>query len=319
MFSEQLAHKICQHLQQTQIVKVTQFKSLWSHFGALYRVRFADNTKPLVIKAITQPTNVAHPKGWNSDFATQRKLRSYQVENAFYKYYSQVLPNATPHYFGTINHNNSQYLLLEDLADSGFDEISPHCIESVKLCLSWLAQLHAKFLDKAPQHLWQQGNYWHLATRTDEFNALTDTRLKEHASVFDSALRASPYQTIIHGDAKIANFMINKSKVNAIDFQYAGKGVGIIDVILLLSSAFSSDELYLYESTLLNHYKSELIMQFGLLNIANGNQIAHTWLALYDCAWADFVRFLAGWSPNHWKLHPYALEKVNKVLTPNSL
>ena len=31
-----------------------------------------------------------------------------------------------------------------------------------------LAELHARFLGEAPEGLWSEGSYWHLATRLDE-------------------------------------------------------------------------------------------------------------------------------------------------------
>ena len=38
------------------------------------------------------------------------------------------------------------------------------------------------------------------------------------------------------------------------------------------------------------------------------------WRDLYAVAWADFVRFLAGWSPQHWKLDAYSLRLTKQVI-----
>jgi len=35
---------------------------------------------------------------------------------------------------------------------------------------------------------------------------------------------------------------------------------------------------------------------------------------LYRVAWADFHRFLKGWSPGHWKLTGYSERVVREVL-----
>ena len=38
------------------------------------------------------------------------------------------------------------------------------------------------------------------------------------------------------------------------------------------------------------------------------------WRALYPFAWADFFRFLQGWSPGHWKLHRYSTRLTDEVI-----
>ena len=58
----------------------------------------------------------------------------------------------------------------------------------------------------APDGLWEQGTYWHLKTRPQELEALTDKRLKNAAELIDHTLRSCSYKTLVHGDAKLANF-----------------------------------------------------------------------------------------------------------------
>ena len=38
------------------------------------------------------------------------------------------------------------------------------------------------------------------------------------------------------------------------------------------------------------------------------------WRELYPFAWADFCRFLSGWSPGHWKLNTYSDQITQVVL-----
>jgi len=43
------------------------------------------------------------------------------------------------------------------------------------------------------------------------------------------------------------------------------------------------------------------------------------WRKLYPYAWADFSRFLIGWSPKHHKLNQYSKKMVENVLNNLSI
>jgi hypothetical protein len=38
------------------------------------------------------------------------------------------------------------------------------------------------------------------------------------------------------------------------------------------------------------------------------------WRTLYRVAWADFHRFMKGWSPGHWKLSAYSERVTREVI-----
>ena len=61
--------------------------------------------------------------------------------------------------------------------------------------------------------LWETGTYWHLETRPDELVKLQDKKLKEFAPLIDSKLSSAKYQTLVHGDAKLANFCFSDDLV----------------------------------------------------------------------------------------------------------
>ena len=70
--------------------------------------------------------------------------------------------------------------------------------------------------------LWPQGTYWHLATRLDELAAIDDAEIRASAQALDAQLAAATFQTILHGDAKEANFCFTRDgrSAAAVDFQY---------------------------------------------------------------------------------------------------
>jgi thiamine kinase-like enzyme len=212
-------------------------------------------------------------------------------------------------------------LLLEDLDAAGFAGRRRSVNDAeVDACLSWLANFHATFMGKQSEELWTIGTYWHLATRPDELDALDDSPLKAAAAELDRRLTDTPFQTSVHGDAKLANFCFSADGRNAaaVDFQYVGGGCGMKDVAYFISSCFDEDECERLESTLLDRYFEFLhegLKRSG--NAIDSRALEANWRELYPVAWTDFFRFLQGWSPGHWKAHRYSQRLASEVL--NSL
>ena len=204
-------------------------------------------------------------------------------------------------------------LLMEDLDQAGFakryDEGS---LESVRLGIRWLAYFHAKFLNQALHMLWPIGTYWHLATRPDEFAQMPEGELKQKATQLDSALNNARFQTLLHGDAKLANFCFSDdgSDLAAVDFQYVGRGAGIKDVMYFMGSCLDDAELTELADDLLDEYF--VILKRAVERYHKGTFVSlgfaaleYEWRDLVPFAWADFQRFLAGWAPEHYKLNGY--------------
>ncbi|GAB5558053.1 MAG: hypothetical protein SchgKO_22660 [Schleiferiaceae bacterium] len=170
------------------------------------------------------------------------------------------------------------------------------------------------------QGLWEVGTYWHLDTRPDEWSKIENKEIKAKAAAMDAALKNAKYQTLVHGDAKLANFLFasDGNSVAAVDFQYVGGGCGMKDVAYFLGSCMSSDEMELYEKALLEHYFSEL--QSTLQSAIPENspidfeELKAEWTALYSFAHADFLRFLLGWMPTHQKINGYNQRLMKTVL-----
>jgi len=257
-------------------------------------------------------SSTAHPRGWKSAIGHQRKLRSYQVENTFYQSYAKSSQARVPQCYGYTEKNGSSLLVLEDLDASGFpirrEEVNEIQFEN---CISWLAQFHADFMSKEPLGLWETGTYWHLDTRPDEWEAMKDSSLKNAAHLIDQKLKNTSFQTLVHGDAKLANFCFGaQDQIAGLDFQYIGGGCGMKDLAYFVGSCMGEEECEKNESFILNHYFQELEEAMGQ-NVA---AIEQEWRPLYCFAWADFHRFLKGWSPSHWKINDYSERVCREVL-----
>lgn len=300
----------------TQIVQ-----SLWSGYGQILRFTLDGGRLPsVIVKHVRWPDHQNHPRGWNSDRSHERKLQSYQVETKWYDRYAQLCSETcrVPRCLALETQAGEVIMVMEDLDASGFAG-RPQRVSELELdaCLSWLASFHATFMGESPDGLWPSGTYWHLATRPDELDALPDGRLKDAAAIIDRQLSDSPFQTFVHGDAKLANFCFSNDggNVAAVDFQYVGGGCGMKDVAYFISSCLDEDESEARAPALLDRY-------FDLLRDAlerSGKQLDFAaleadWRALYPVAWTDFYRFLQGWSPGHWKLHRYSERLANEVL-----
>jgi len=183
--------------------------------------------------------------------------------------------------------------------------------------LKWLANFHITFLSQKPVGLWDVGTYWHLATRLDEYELIENQELKAKAHRIDSLLNQCKYQTLVHGDAKLANFCFsqNGEVVAAVDLQYVGGGCGIKDVAYFLGSCLSSDECETNESELLDYYFSELKIAFDSSTHNDDFSLLESeWRDMYPIACTDFIRFMLGWMPTHQKINGYNLNLMTSVL-----
>ncbi|MDQ8203117.1 phosphotransferase [Pelagicoccus sp. SDUM812003] len=306
--------------------EIETLQTLWSGYGKIARYALEDcELDSVIVKRIKLPTRTLHPRGWNTDRSHQRKVRSYEVETAWYRNANNRCDAScrTPKCYAVDSHGEETLIVLEDLDAAGFTErrqqASP---EARDACIDWLASFHARFMGMKPEGLWPKGTYWHLDTRPDELEALEDIELKRAAAKIDALLSSSPFQTIVHGDAKIANFCFSADErcVAAVDFQYVGGGCGMKDLAYFIGSCLSESECERLEEQLLGRYFSVLRSALSRQQSeVNADELEANWRALFPFAWTDFHRFLKGWSPGHWKLNTYserlaraALKKLNK-------
>ena len=293
-------------------------ETLWSNYGEIVRLSFKN--KSIIVKHIKLPKNLSHPRGWNTNLSHQRKIKSYEIEVNWYKEFSTNIDNRcrVPIGLKTFKTNSEWLIVMEDLSFSGYAVTTMKANKNhLKSCISWLANFHAKYMNVKSDLLWEIGTYWHLDTRPDELKVLADKRLKYYAKELDNKLKNSKYQTIVHGDAKLANFCFNHdgSKCAAVDFQYVGHGCGMKDLIYFMSSAINPEDCEEKESWVIDTYFNELAnsLKFYKVDI-NILDIESEWRPLYYFAWADFQRFIKGWNPKHYKINYYTESLTLKVL-----
>ena len=308
----------CFHLEDIQ--------SLWSGYGKIMRYGLkGGNCDSVVVKHVRLPDKAHHPRGWNTDRSHQRKVKSYQVESVWYRVWGSNCDEScrVPKCY-SIESNEDEFLMVfEDLDASGFsirkDSVT---VADMEACLLWLAHFHATFMGETPTGLWEVGTYWHLDTRPDEWAVLDDVELKRAAAKIDQRLRNARYQTIVHGDAKLANFCFADSnysdkceQVAAVDFQYVGGGCGMKDVAYFIGSCLYEDDCERFESLLLDYYFAALRDALKVRKKDIDHEvIEQEWRALYPVAWTDFHRFVKGWSPGHWKIHSYSERLARQVI-----
>ncbi|GAF03003.1 oxidoreductase family protein [Saccharicrinis fermentans] len=299
-----------------------EIQSLWSGYGSIVRIGLKGSTiEGVVAKHVKMPQQNKHPRGWNTDVSHLRKVKSYQVETSFYKNYAgRCTANCrVPRPYIIEARHQEIFMVMEDMDASGFEErLSSVSWQEIKTCLSWLAHFHATFLNEKPVGLWNIGTYWHLDTRPEELAVLEDKALKQAASQIDQKLNETQYLTIVHGDAKLANFCFSADgkHVAAVDFQYVGGGCGMKDVAYFIGSCLHEEECETYEQRILDYYFKTLksAIQSRRLEL-NYEELEKQWRALYPLAWTDFHRFLKGWSPGHWKINSYSERITRQVLT----
>ena len=305
-----------------EVLAISEIQSLWSGYGSIKRLLLKGAETPsVIVKLISPPSSADHPRGWNTGLSHQRKLKSYQVESNWYG--QRGLDGSwgdarIPQCYGVHQEGDQVLLVLEDLDAAGFLERHSFVNDlQWKSCVRWLAQFHAAGMDVDLQGLWETGTYWHLETRPDELERLDDFELKQASNAIDQKLKSAKFQTLVHGDAKLANFCFQPQgdKVAAVDFQYIGGGCGMQDLAYFVGSCFRDEEAEQREEEALDYYFKffEEAIKSGASKVS-AKEVEAEWRPLYRVAWADFHRFMKGWSPGHWKLSDYSARVTRGVI-----
>ena len=109
---------------------------------------------------------------------------------------------------------------------------------------------------------------------------------------------------------KESNSITEYGQVAGVDFQYVGGGCGMKDVAYFIGSCLNESDCERLEPKLLDTYFTYLHKALGKKNEA----LEKEWRPLYRVAWADFHRFLKGWSPSHWKINSFSERITTEVI-----
>jgi hypothetical protein len=302
--------RICSATGARRVERIAHLQAVWSGWGELARYRLVDGPVETVVVKHIAPA-VGHPRGWSGSVGDARKRRSYEVEAAFYRRPPRG-PRRAHAWLA-----EPDLFVLEDLDAAGFATrrtFGRLTDTEVRATLDALASFHAAHLHDPGDGLWPVGTYWHLDTRPDELAAMRAGPLRDAAPAIDARLRAAT-STLVHGDAKVANVcyapVVHTARDLAlVDFQYTGRGPGIVDVVYFLGSCLPDDALHTHVDRYVGHHARALRSLLSSRDLT----VSDEWRDLEDFAWADFERFLAGWAPGHAKRGTYAAARTARAM-----
>eukprot|EP00241_Pyramimonas_parkeae_P005453 CAMPEP_0114239462 /NCGR_PEP_ID=MMETSP0058-20121206/8480_1 /TAXON_ID=36894 /ORGANISM="Pyramimonas parkeae, CCMP726" /LENGTH=348 /DNA_ID=CAMNT_0001351659 /DNA_START=278 /DNA_END=1324 /DNA_ORIENTATION=- len=287
--------------QEVTKVQERRLQSLWAGYGSVASLTAtlkSGGTQALIVKRVDPPREAD-----SGSLGDARKLRSYQVEGSFYKHLAPGVIQAGVCVAETLDlqkEDNRMMLLMTDLTRDFPCQVGSMNVEQAKAAAEWLAGFHAHFWERPrAEGVWEQGGYWYLDTRPDEFEAIGSewNRLKAAAKAINWRVKggdSNRFRTLIHGDFKAANILHSSDgkRCAAYDFQYVGEGYGVRDMVMLLHSSLQRKTVP-SEEEILKHYHQCLCRILGHEK-AKGYDF-DTMMMHYDICVADYVRFMAGW------------------------
>lgn len=288
------------------VSKLRRLSPLWAGYGSVSEGFASVGPKDQKLTQRLIVKQVAPPAGAGTSH--ERKIRSYQVEAAFYTFIApsvlEYTSCAIPRPYVVNQDNGGKFLfVLSDLREQHPNSASHLNLKQTKVALEWLARFHAFYWEKdSAVDLWPQGSYWYLDTRMEEFNKTAESwrHIKAIAPQVDQKLKQhlvnKQFRTLLHGDFKSENLLFDRDETScaAYDFQYCGWGYGMRDVVYLFCSSVDERVLRNNEDGLLHHYLTVLLAQLDRQGVAC--RYSHEVMKQhYELCLLDYVRFLAGW------------------------
>ena len=228
-------------------------------------------------------------------------LNLHATECVFYEKFARVAPLRTPMCYGVLP--GSRAIVMEDLRK--FDRAPAFSIESGLKVVKAIATFHSHFRGVPLGELSNHKAYMkqHVVANYHTFKMKWSSTLPPQTmKLFDHAydfyedaeeLLLTPPCTLLHGDLKFPNLFWDTSAKGGepifIDWQYAGPGKGIEDIVFLLVESCESSDFRNLASTLTGAY-------FDAIQNLDGFEVPPTERqTLVSCALAGFPFFVAVW------------------------
>ncbi|KAI8820489.1 Ecdysteroid kinase-domain-containing protein [Fimicolochytrium jonesii] len=344
----------------TKVLSTAVVASLWAGYGTISRITAQETSSKRKVSYILK--TVEADRGDPKDEGHNRKVTSYKVEGTFYEkeQFAKSLKNSLvgevpiPEPLAVRMSSGdrdgfSLGILMSDLHPVYSRSSSSLDFADACSALTWLARFHAHFWGSEPSRsptdakgtlspsgIWKEGSYWHLGTRTAEFESIPRSKrwdpFRRHGGTIATMLASRMqedevgmrYRTVLHGDPKAENILF-KAKGAAedggpgcafYDFQYAGYGVSAVDVAYFLATSVHPrllSETSEYE--LLTVYNTEVRRCLRLRGLhVDAEDFTLSRLQI-ELGWAivDWVRFMAGWGT--WGNSDWAEKKARLALS----
>jgi len=155
-----------------EVYEIEVIQNLWSGYGKIIRLGLTGcSLKTVIVKHVCIPKQENHPRGWNANFSHLRKIKSYKIETAWYRNWSRFCTEncRIPNCLDIVLLGDEVLIILEDLDASGYEKRKTEVSwKEMQLCLKWMANFHAVFLNDKPKDLWKIGTYWNW--KQDQMN-----------------------------------------------------------------------------------------------------------------------------------------------------
>jgi len=228
-------------------------------------------------------------------------LHLHTNECIFYRDFAKITPVRTATFYGILP--KSCAIVMEDLRR--YDRAPEFSLESGLKVIKSIAKHHAHFsgapLGELSIHSKYMkthvlGNYQNFRAKWSSTISMEAIKLLDHAvEYFDDAEAQllAPPSTLLHGDLKFPNLFWDSGAGAGepifIDWQYAGPGKGIEDIIFLLVESCGSNNFHALAGTLIEAYYMEL-QKYSDVEVPMIERRAQV-----SCALAGFPLFVAVW------------------------